>query len=225
MATMIHFDSPMLARAPAAEKENNLAKMHSKNGGGKGEQPMQRKRMALKAVNGENLSVSKLSQQTPKTGRVALSNLTNTVSAQRTPKATHIEMVKPSGGAPRVATKVARPATTSTKRRVPDIEQPYPKKVVPIFEDAPRLPKNWTNGLSIDIWTGPAVEDTTDFDQAAKLNVAFEPMPYDSSMLEFGDVPLLDDLTADLNRDLGEDAKSLAAELLELSWTLDGALP
>jgi hypothetical protein len=224
MATMIHFDSPMLARAPAAEKENNLAKMHSKNGGGKGEQPMQRKRMALKAVNGENLSVSKLSQQTPKTGRVALSNLTNTVSAQRTPKATHIEMVKPSGGAPRVATKVARPATTSTKRRVPDIEQPYPKKVVPIFEDAPRLPKNWTNGLSIDIWTGP-VEDTTDFDQLAKLNVAFEPMPYDSSMLEFGDVPLLDDLTADLSRDLGEDAKSLAAELLELSWTLDGALP
>jgi hypothetical protein len=181
--------------------------------------------MALKAINGENLSVSK---QTSKTGRMALSNLTNTVNAQSTPKGGHLEMVKPSGGGARSATKTARPVVSSTKRRVPDIEQPYPKRVMPVFDDVPRLPKNWTNGLSIDIWAMPPAESPLDLGEMAKLNVAFEPMPCQPGLPDLDDAAplLLDDFTADLNRDLGEDARLLAAELLlDASWALDGALP
>lgn len=163
--------------------------------------------MALKAVNGE---------QTPKTGRVALSNLTNTVSAQKTPR---VEMVKAPSSSTKSATK-ARPVAQN-KRRVPDIEQPYPKKIMPIFEDAPCLPKNWTNGLS-DIWAMPSI-DAYSFDEGA-MNISIEavPLPYTggpSCLLDLEDASF--DFSADLDRDLCEDAK-LAAELLSEAWTREG---
>lgn len=242
MDTLFHLESPMgVLHRPPAEKENHLPRkstLVAKHGGaplGKENRVPPRKRVALKAVNGDaHLPPSPSapagaakSGHGKATTRVALSNLTNTAapSVQQ-----HQPQQKPHSHRPASCSK-QRGGTTVTAANglskrvrlssVPDVEQPYPRKLAPVFDDdLPRgLPRNWTHALSRDIWaTTPArsAEPLVDLDIA---HLGLDPVSLpDSACLEeelLVEVPtLMDECSADLDRDLAEDAKCLAAELL-----------
>jgi len=206
---MLHLDSPHLSREIPAEKENQIK--HQK---GLHESHLPRKRMALKAVNGEGPPSS--AKQTPKTGRVALSNLTNTVTtnafvAQKTPK---MEMSKKvSSSSSTKSATAAKNASIPKRRLLPDIEQPYPKQIMPIFDEVPPLPKNWSQ-LS-DVWA--LDHDLEDNDAPIDISIEALLLPHDPSLsFDFDEASGID-LSADLSRDLAEDAQCLAAQLFSES--------
>lgn len=228
MTTLLHFDSPMLTRAPA-EKENQVrpSAVRAKHGGGAKEaQPAHQRRMALKAINGENYTSPAAPLKTPaKTGgRIALSNLTNTSGSGSAVQKTPLLNINPSGG---VAIKGTPSVKSNIKRKtkprpvVPDIEQAYPKKVVPVLDDIPRLPHNWTAGLPLDLWAIPSTTTLGPLDESV-LNLSVETLPLpECPGVGDDDLPVfLTDTSAfqaDLERDLAEDARSFAAELLAIS--------
>jgi len=224
MAAMLPRHGPLLARQQPAEKENQLLQPAKRMQGKQHIPVAPRKRMALKAINGDDHYHTKASngpnssgKAAAPNGRMALSNLTNKAAASGGGKdARHQQQVvqktplnKCTTTATATVRTAAKPAGVKKPRApVPDVEQPYPKQVVPVFIDevVPPLPRNWTSGLSPEIWAPADVyhEDTGDLLRHLSVE-AYEPCA-----LESVDFFAIDDDAAYLHHDLAEDAKNLA---------------